>query len=776
MPGVVAQANCPDGFDAGDEKGMEAFAAEAALLILADSREIARSTAEETARLRTTFLANMSHKLSTPLHIIIGMNKRLQEMDPSAEQITYRETIGFSAQQLLELITDILDLAKISEGKKLTLKDASFQPEELFYGIIQLLAFRPDNRKVELHADISLDIPPYIIGDTLRLTQILNNLLSNALKFTPQGSVIFKVVPLEKTSKQVTLGFSIIDTGIGITTEQMAKVFQPFVQVDDSPIREHSGSGLGLAISRQLCRLMGGELSVESTPGQGSSFHFELPFKVDLTMVQEKKSPQPHANLQGLSVLVVNSCPACCKILPPMLEAMQFKVDSVTSSSRALMMLNDAMEQGYPYPFVLIGLFLDEMTGQEFIELLQKQDYPGLKKILLANPADIAELFEQAATLGSTEVVSIPASPADLLKVMNNMISGLESSNFPPAAYWQKTKVLLTDDNEMGRELGRVLLENVGIDVYEAKNGLEAIDLVEQEDFDLVLMDIQMPVLDGLSAARAIRNLEKKGIENLPIIAMTAYSFDEHRAESLAAGMNGHITKPIELETLYAELQRWLPENKRLELNVSTSIDSYDHSDLETALPGIDVKAGIHRVVGNRQLYIDLLKKYVDQYSVTETELLHELDLKQYDELTLRIHTLKGIAGSLGARHLHELAGEVEEQLSKKKQPFALKQMFEEHRRFLGLLKNLPELNQSIAEMNKATGSRNELQSILELMLPPLRNLQAHGVKPLLIKIQEKIWPEEYRDSLLQLEDLAGRYQFNLASEIVKKLLNKGEN
>ena len=356
------------------------------------------------------------------------------------------------------------------------------------------------------------------------------------------------------------------------------------------------------------------------------------------------------------------------------------------------------------------------------------------------------------------------------------MVSDLHSSTPPPSTHRQQAKVLLVDDNEMGRQLGRALLENVGIEVYEAENGLEAVDRVESGNFDLVLMDVQMPVLDGLSATRAIRNLEKEGIENLPIIAMTADSFDEHWAETLAAGMNGHISKPIDLETLYAELQRWLPENKRPKVKIPSPMISPEHSDLQAALPGIDVKDGIHRVLGNRQFYLDLLKKYIDQYSATETELLQELELKQYDKSVLRVHSLKGVAGSLGAKQLHELAREVEEQLRKKQEPLALAAMLVAHKNFLQLLKTLPQLNEPVAEMNKPTGSWDELQSILEQMIPPLRSLQAHGVKPLLVKIQEKIWPAEHRDLLLQLEDLVARYQFNLASDIVQKLLHKGEN
>ena len=413
--GVMALANRPGGFDPSEEEGLEAFAATAALLIHADSREIARNAAEETARLRSTFLANMSHELRTPLNIIIGMNQLLQGMNPSTEQLNYLEKICFSANHLLALITDILDLAKISEGQKLPLKEVSFQPEELFYSITQLLAFRQANRKAELHADISPKIPPDLRGDSLRLAQILNNLLDNALKFTPEGSVILRVVPLKNTAEQVTLSFSIVDTGIGMTAEQIERIFQPFVQVDASSTREHGGSGLGLAISQQLCQLMGGDILVESTPDQGSTFHFELPFKIDSTMSQEQASPQLDSHLQGSSVLVVNSCPACCTILPPMLETMGFKVDSATSANGALMMLDDATEQGKPYPFVLIGLLLDDMAGSQFVELLAEHDFPEMKKffwpILLTRPSSQSRrpplaslkwsLFQQVLTIYS---------------------------------------------------------------------------------------------------------------------------------------------------------------------------------------------------------------------------------------------------------------------------------------------------------------------------------------------------------------------------------------
>ncbi|SEA38410.1 Signal transduction histidine kinase [Desulfuromusa kysingii] len=777
--GVILLANCPATFAVDDDTGLDAFAAEAALLIHADSREVARAAAEETARLRNTFLANMSHELRTPLNIIIGMNKLLQGMENSSTQRNYLEKIGFSAQQLLELISGILDLSQISEGKQLKLKELPFQTEELFYGIAQLLAFRQDKRKVEIHVDVCREIPPVLIGDTLRVTQILNNLLSNALKFTPQGSATLKIDLVETAENFVRLAFSVTDTGIGITTEQMKTIFQPFVQVDNSTTREQGGSGLGLALCQQLCQLMGGEICVESTPGQGSTFYFELPFKIDPTANQEQAYLQPRSELQGTSILVANSCPDCNKILPPMLEAMQFKVDAVASSSDALIQLNNAKEQSTPYLYLLIGMYLEDMSGLEFSKYLTTVNAPTVKKILMANPADIADISRQLASLDLTEVLSIPASPSDLLKaIVSEREPPPKSRLFAPErpAAWQQMKVLLVDDNEMGRELGRALLENVGLTVCEAKNGLEAVNKVKSEDFDLVLMDIQMPELDGLSATRAIRALDTKETHDLPIIAMTAHSLDEHHAESLAAGMNSHITKPIELDTLYAELLRWLPGEAPATLPGSKQQLSSEFPDLQAALPGIDVIAGIHRVVGNQQLYLDLLSKYVKQYATTEQELERELRQKRHKESLLRVHSLKGVAGSLGATHLYQLAGELEEQLRKKQPLSALEPMLAEHRKFLHLLQELPTLRQPATDKHESSDAKIELHALLEQMLSPLTQLQAHGVTPLLIKMQENTWPEEYHDSLFQLEDLISRYQFKLAAELVQNLLDRGEN
>ena len=337
----------------------------------------------------------------------------------------------------------------------------------------------------------------------------------------------------------------------------------------------------------------------------------------------------------------------------------------------------------------------------------------------------------------------------------------------------QQARVLVVDDNAMGRQMLRAMLENIGIQVSEAKNGLEAVERVKAEKFDLVLMDIQMPTLDGRSAALAIR---AQGSDNLPIIAMTAaYSLDEFRPESLASGMNSHLAKPIEFETLSAELQYWLPAEKQPLIGETSAMDHAEYSDLEAALPGIDVKGGIRRVVGRRPLYLELLRKFVERFSVTEIELRKDLATGRQKKAILRAHTLRGVAAGLGATQLQNLAGELEEQLTRLKTPTVLAAVGLELDRLQTAIKALPEMNRPEVVRDELMGTATELRSIFIQLLEPLKNLQAHVAKKQLTRIKEKDWPKEYTDNLLQLEKLIEQYQFNPAVKLVESLLEVSE-
>lgn len=339
----------------------------------------------------------------------------------------------------------------------------------------------------------------------------------------------------------------------------------------------------------------------------------------------------------------------------------------------------------------------------------------------------------------------------------------------------QQARILVADDNDMGREMLRALLENIGIEVHEAKNGLEAVDRVENEEFDLVLMDVQMPVLDGQSAARAIRALDKENIENLPIIAMTAHTLDEHRVESLAAGMNDHLTKPVNLKILYAMLQNWLPPQKQQLkqplANEAVPKEVSEFTELQAAFPGVDVKGGVRRVAGDDLLYVELLNKYLNQFSNTDRELRKALALEDNKEAIRCVHSLRGVAGNLGVTALYEKASQLEKQLTKGQKISAVEEMVEEHNRFLALVQNYLALNQPSTVKDKSSGSESELQTLLEQLLPFLQAMRPQAAKPLLAKIDEKNWLDKYQHQLTEMVDHIENYQFNSATELAQNLL-----
>jgi len=337
----------------------------------------------------------------------------------------------------------------------------------------------------------------------------------------------------------------------------------------------------------------------------------------------------------------------------------------------------------------------------------------------------------------------------------------------------QQTKVLLVDDNDAVRQVLRMLLENVGIIVAEAENGAQAVARVEADEFDLVFMDIQMPVMDGLSATRAIRNLTKNSSGTVPIIAMTANTAAELRDISMAAGLNGHLTKPVEFETLYTELQHWLPLNKLIPHEGTSKYESTTNADLATALPGVDVNNGIQRVLGKREIYLELLRKFMQLFSPMPGKLRHELETGQRNGVIYQVHTLKGVAGNLGATQLYKMAGRLEEQLARERNPEALTPMLNELQRILNALRNMPQLYPPPTGTNKISGSDNELLHHLKKLLTGLKILQVQTVKLTLIQLQEKSWPEKYREKLAQLEEHIKCYQFGPAADLVQVLLEE---
>lgn len=688
--------------------------------------------------------------------------------------------MDFSVNQLPALTNAVHDRSKVAAGQELTLQEELFELEDLLYKSVQLLVFGKSNKQVKLHVDISCGLPLHVFGDARCLTRIINNLLSNAMKFTPQGNVIIKVRELERSADQIILDFSVSDEGIGMTQEQLDEAFQPFMQADSRVQDQHEGR-VGLAISQRLCRLMGGNLGVETVPGQGSIFSFRVPFKIAPEAEASMPPPTPVIDCHAKSVLIVTDCPVCSDILQRMLMAMHFKVQAIRSATGAVKFLDHAQNQERPYELLLLGQSLDDMSGVEFAGQLKQINRLETKCIMLVDPSEMVAVSQQAEVLGLTGIISTPVRPADLSTAIMaaftyQEVRQIDHSMLEPLYYWPQAKVLLVDDNNLGREVTRALLQNAGIQVTEAEDGDEAVKKVIDQDFDLVLMDIQMPVMDGLSAARAIRQLDKKNVGQLPIIAMTAHAITERWEEVLAAGLNGHIGKPTEIQALYTELNRWLPqEHQRRPAKTQVTLEPTAHVDLEALLPDVDVVAGVRRMAGDRQAYLGLLKKFADQYTEMESTLREELDSGQIKAAILRVHSLRGVAGNLGATRLCELAARLEGQLKAEEELSAVEAMLKALQQLLATLKNVQKLVQCDSEQKKPAGSERELQGLLHQLLEPLQKLQIQDVKLLMIQLQEVFWPEAYREAVSGVLKCIECYQLSQAAEKVQKLLEKSE-
>ncbi|MGD9151494.1 MAG: response regulator, partial [Desulfobacterales bacterium] len=639
-----------------------------------DVLKIAKETAVEATKAKSEFLANMSHEIRTPMNAIIGMAHLALKTDLTPKQHDYIMKVDSSAKSLLGIINDILDFSKIEAGK-LDMESVDFQLEDTLDNVSTLVGIKTQEKGLELLFKTDPAVPAVLVGDPLRLGQILINLSNNAVKFTKAGEIVVSSELVKKDKSQVTLKFSVQDTGVGMTAEQAAKLFQPFMQADTSTTRKYGGTGLGLTISKRLAEMMGGEIWVESVKDRGSTFSFTATF--GLGKEKAKKHYKPASELRGMRVLVVDDNATSRDILQEMLESFTFEVTVAASGPEGITELESA---NIETPFELVVMDW-KMPGMDGIEAAKRiKDHKGLNKIpaiILVTAYGREEIMRQADELGLEGFLLKPVNPSMLfdtiMQAFGEEVPGTSRIVQKPEQEAEAlenlrgARVLLVEDNEINQQVAMEILQGAGLNVTIANNGQEGVDAARTNPYDVILMDIQMPVMDGLTATREIRKDNR--FKELPIIAMTAHAMAGDEDKSLQAGMNGHVTKPIDPDQLFSTLQKWIkPDEKRSRLEQSEVPVEQTEPDktrpavdeLPESLLGFDLADGLKRLQGNKKLYRKLLLSFATDYNATANEIRQALDSEDFDQAHSLVHNLKGLAGNLAATELQAAAVNLE--------------------------------------------------------------------------------------------------------------------